>query len=266
MRGAATKPRSAKCHDKPVASRGPAFPPFRGSSHETAFHAGSVVPAGAWTFARCCSGHRARTLLCRSRRRRDELRRPHQRLLRGRALQSAKRADDRDGVDHLQGLTYNNATFDVTTAGGFVAIGNAPGTPNVDNLGSFTLTGTPFVYTGQHFDIRVSFTAPALTVPESVVITDLITGTVSAVDNGGIFIDLDNSVKHFIFGTGDTAGNFDFFVNDVSLTAGSTVSVTGTIITITPTVFAVPEPGTYALLLAGLATLGFVAGRRKMLS
>jgi hypothetical protein len=55
-------------------------------------------------------------------------------------------------------LTYNNSTFNVTTAGGFVAIGNMVGTPNVDNLGSFTLTGSPFVYDGQHFDLRVTFT------------------------------------------------------------------------------------------------------------
>src|SRR5207248_2260619 len=51
------------------------------------------------------------------------------------------------------GLTYLNSTFDVTTSGGFVAIGNAPGVPNVNNLGSFTLTGDPAIYTGNHFDL-----------------------------------------------------------------------------------------------------------------
>src|SRR6266480_6407314 len=63
-------------------------------------------------------------------------------------------------VSLLPGLTYLNSTFDVTTSGGFVSIGNAPGNPNVDNLGSFTLTGDPATYTGNHFNLLVSFTAP----------------------------------------------------------------------------------------------------------
>ena len=85
----------------------------------------------------------------------------------------------------------------------------------------------------------------------------------SAVDNGGIFIDLDNTVKHFTFGSGDTAGSFDFFVNDVSLTAGHSIALTGTITVISPVVTSIPEPETYALFLAGLGALGFVARRRK---
>ena len=160
----------------------------------------------------------------------------------------------------FRGLTYNNSTFDATTAGGFLSIGAAPGSPNFDNLGSFSLSGAPFVYNGEHFDLRVTFTAPPGTTPGSVVIQDVLTGTVASANNGGVFIDFDNTVKNFTFGSGDTSGTFSFFVNDLSITAGQTVAVTGTIMAqVTP----VPEPETYALLMAGLGVVGFVGRRRK---
>jgi hypothetical protein len=158
----------------------------------------------------------------------------------------------------LGGLTYLNSNFDVTTAGGFVSIGSGPGTPNIDNLGSFSLSTAPFVYNGQHFDLLVTFTAPPGTVPGSGVFTDTLTGTVNA-NGGGVFIDFNNTPQSFNFGPGNS-GQFDFFVNDLSVTAGHSVAVTGTIETV---VTPVPEPETYALFMAGLAAVGFMARRRK---
>ena len=155
------------------------------------------------------------------------------------------------------GLTYNNSTFSVTTAAGFLSLGGSPGSPNVDNLGSFTLSGTPFVYNGAHMSIGVIFTAPSSVAPNNTVFSDTIIGTVFSIDNGGVFIDFDNNMKHYTFGSGPTAGQFDFWINDLSVTAGRSVAVTGSIIS------SIPEPDTYAMMLAGLGLMGFIARRRK---
>lgn len=156
----------------------------------------------------------------------------------------------------IGGLTYLNSNFDVTTAGGFVSIGSGPGTPNIDNLGSFSLSSAPFVYNGQRFDLLVTFTVPPGTTPGSGLFTDTLTGTVNRT-GGGVFVDFDNSPQHFTF---DGGGSFDFFVNDVSVFEGQSVSATGTI---TAAVTPVPEPESYALLMAGLAAVAFIARRRK---
>jgi hypothetical protein len=155
----------------------------------------------------------------------------------------------------LAGLTYVNSTFNVTEAGGFAAIGNAPASPNFDNLGSFVLTGAPFTYTGSVFDLRVTFTAPPGTAPSTLVFTSSLTGAVTAINNGGVFVDFNNAPQHFTF----TGGSFDLVVNDVSMTAGNTVPVTGQIVSV---VTGVPEPETYAMMLAGLGLMGFVVRRR----
>jgi hypothetical protein len=157
----------------------------------------------------------------------------------------------------LTGLTFTDSTFNVNTAAGFVSIGNAPGTPNLNNLGSFALTGSPFVYTGNDFELTVSFSAPAGTNPASSVFTSDLMGTVGATDNGGVFVDFDNTPKAFTF----DSGMFTFFVNDVSVVQGGRVAVTGVINATVTT--PIPEPETYALMLAGLAAVGFMSRRRK---
>ena len=152
----------------------------------------------------------------------------------------------------LGGLTYLDSAFSVTDAGGFAAIGNAPGTPNTDNLGSFTLTGAPFTYTGSAFDLRVTFTAP---VGGTLIFTSTISGMVTALNNGGVLIDFDNTPGFIAF----TSGSFGLVVNDVSMTAGNTVPVTGQIVS---TIGGVPEPGTYSMMLAGLGLMAFVMRRQ----
>ncbi len=63
------------------------------------------------------------------------------------------------------------------------------------------------------------------------------------------------STQNFVAGVG--TGKYAYLVSGVA--TGKSAGV----YTITSTVAAVPEPETYALLLAGLGVLGFVANRRK---
>lgn len=156
----------------------------------------------------------------------------------------------------IGGLTYTNSTFDVTTVGGQASIGNVVATPNVDNLGSFTLLGSPFSYTGQTFDLRVTFTAPPGTVPTNDIWTANIFGSVVSNSVGALTLDFDNSAHDFTFDT----GTFKFFVNDIDLTPGGSIALSGRVVA---QVTAIPEPETYTLFMAGLAALGFIARRRK---
>lgn len=139
------------------------------------------------------------------------------------------------GSMSLFGLTYTSSTFDGTSAGGVLAIGNNAGTPNLDNLGSLSLAGTPASYTGQFFTLHVTFTAPAgVDGGGHRSFSSTLSGYVGLQGNDKVFVDFDNTPTTFTFsfinpqGTTVT-GSFDFMVIDAAVSAGGTAPVSGLI-------------------------------------
>jgi len=159
------------------------------------------------------------------------------------------------------GLSYTGSTFNVNTAGGFYGLGGNAAPININNLGSFSLNGTPTNYSSPltYFTLDVQFSVPTgIAGSNSTTYQALLQGDVTNTTSGGVYIQFDNSPRLFSFNNGVETGSFTLNVNSLSLFPNQTTSVTGYG---TGSMKPVPEPCSMAAIGMGLG--GLLLRRRR---
>jgi hypothetical protein len=103
-------------------------------------------------------------------------------------------------TDTFAFLTYTSSTFSGTSGSGLLALNGPAASPNVNNLGSFTLGDAATVYQDQTFRLRVTFTAPqGMTGGSSRVFTANLIGELLPAKGPGIIVDFDQTPLTFAF-------------------------------------------------------------------
>jgi len=173
----------------------------------------------------------------------------------------------------LGGLTYENANFSGNTLAGFAAIGNVqngPGGMETDNLGAFYLDSQVFDYNGSVFNLAVTFTLPGAV---NGTYTANLSGKVAS-DQGGVYIDFNNTPQTFNWIGTTTTGTLTLSVNDASINAPPSGQIRGIQLSGNLIITqqgggpggggsVTPEPATLALLAPGLLGVFGVLRRRR---
>jgi hypothetical protein len=154
------------------------------------------------------------------------------------------------------GLTYTGgtATFSqVTDASGFAGIGGP-----TNNFGTITLTPDGHSYTGDLFSLMINFTLPVGA--GSGAFTANLLGSLTSTGVGGLQISFLTPTVQVTNGLG---GFYTLHVNDVAFSGSLGPNETILRQDISGYIQAVPEPGTWALMLLGFGGIGMAMRHRR---
>jgi hypothetical protein len=160
------------------------------------------------------------------------------------------------GINPLGGLRFTGISFGPqTTVGGFASL---------TNLGTFSLSNTPYDYNGATFTLDVTFSVPTgISGGGDSTFTASLLGAVQSTSEGGVWVNFDNSPQYFSFNDGVSAGTFGLSVNDVSLSPNTSITLSGNVSGSSQGA-TVPESGSLQMLASGLLITGGLL-RRKII-